>query len=94
MTEYVFAHNINNSGQSGIIDLNSKKIICFCTEENSKLLLEALEIYKKKSPITVWPIKCPKCGEKENLHPNIDYSKNFIESVLCNECGYIYGNIE
>jgi len=37
-------------------------------------------------------IICPNCGEKENLHPNYDYSKTNtpIQDVLCNECGYIF----
>lgn len=36
--------------------------------------------------------KCPKCGEKENLHLNYDYGKQHrpVESVLCNECGEIF----
>jgi len=37
-------------------------------------------------------IICPNCGEKENLHPNYDYSKpnTPIQDVLCNECGRIF----
>lgn len=37
-------------------------------------------------------IKCPRCGESENLHPNYDYSKKDmpIENYLCNECGQIF----
>ncbi len=33
--------------------------------------------------------KCPKCGEEENFHFNLDWSKNppVLESMLCNECG-------
>ena len=33
--------------------------------------------------------KCPKCGEEENFHFNLDWSKNppVVESILCNECG-------
>jgi DNA-directed RNA polymerase subunit RPC12/RpoP len=36
--------------------------------------------------------QCPNCGEKENLHPNYDYSKpnTPIQDVLCNECGRIF----
>jgi hypothetical protein len=40
--------------------------------------------------------KCPKCGEKENLHFNYDYSQQHrpIKDVLCNECGEIFeGNM-
>lgn len=36
--------------------------------------------------------KCPKCGEKENLHLNYDYSKQHrpVSDVLCNECDEIF----
>lgn len=36
--------------------------------------------------------KCPKCGEKENLHFNYDYSQQHrpIKDVVCNECGEIF----
>ena len=40
--------------------------------------------------------KCPKCGEKENLHFNYDYSMQHrpIKDVLCNECGEVFeGNM-
>jgi len=40
--------------------------------------------------------KCPKCGEKENLHFNYDYSQQHrpIKDVLCNECGEVFeGNM-
>jgi len=34
-------------------------------------------------------IKCPKCGNEENLHSNYDYSKKELPiiDILCNECG-------
>jgi uncharacterized Zn finger protein len=36
--------------------------------------------------------ECPICGEKENLHSNLDYSKPDlpIENILCNECGTFF----
>jgi len=40
--------------------------------------------------------KCPKCGEKGNLHFNYDYSQQHrpIKDVLCNECGEVFeGNM-
>lgn len=35
---------------------------------------------------------CPNCGEKENIHANMDYSRSPIgvESYLCNKCGEIW----
>jgi len=34
-------------------------------------------------------IICPKCGEKENLHINYDYTQPDLPvlDILCNECG-------
>jgi len=40
--------------------------------------------------------KCPKCGEKENLHFNYDYNQQHrpIKDVLCNDCGEVFeGNM-
>ena len=39
-------------------------------------------------------LKCPKCGEEENLHFNYDYSKpdTPVIDVLCNECGEFFEN--
>jgi uncharacterized Zn finger protein len=36
--------------------------------------------------------KCPKCGEEENLHYNLDWSKNPppVMNILCNECGELF----
>ena len=36
---------------------------------------------------------CPKCGNKDNLHYNYDWSKQHrpIIDVLCNECGEFFG---
>ena len=33
--------------------------------------------------------QCSKCGETENLHFNLDYTKaeRPVQSILCNECG-------
>lgn len=40
--------------------------------------------------------QCSICGETENLHYNLDYSKQHrpVIDVLCNECGEVFdGNI-
>jgi hypothetical protein len=36
---------------------------------------------------------CPKCGNKDNLHYNYDWSEQHrpINDVLCNECGEFFG---
>ena len=36
-------------------------------------------------------IKCPTCGEGDNLHHNEDYKNNSDKTeILCNECGDIF----
>jgi len=37
-------------------------------------------------------VKCPKCGEIENVHANYDWSKKNLPilSWLCNECGKVF----
>ncbi len=48
---YVFAQNINNTGETGIIEIYSGKLICFCNVENSKLILSALESHEELDTI-------------------------------------------
>ncbi len=41
--EYAFAYNINSTGMSGIITMtNPPTLVCYCDEENSKIILNAL----------------------------------------------------
>ena len=40
--KYIFARNINEGNVSGIIDLEKQRIVCLCSEDNSKLILQAL----------------------------------------------------
>lgn len=41
--EFAFAYNINSTGMSGIITMtNPPKLVCYCDEENSKTILNAL----------------------------------------------------
>lgn len=37
-------------------------------------------------------IKCPNCGNEDNLHLNYDYSTKDLKVIdaLCNECGEIF----
>lgn len=37
-------------------------------------------------------VKCPRCGEIENLHANYDWSKENLPVLewLCNECGKFF----
>lgn len=41
--DYQFVRNINDTGETGIIILsNPPKLLCYCSEENSKTILKAL----------------------------------------------------
>ena len=42
MEKYHFVRKINGTDETGIMDVESQKLICLCTEENSELLLKAL----------------------------------------------------
>jgi len=42
MEKYHFVKKINGTDETGIMDVESQKLICLCTEENSELLLKAL----------------------------------------------------
>lgn len=44
MEKYHFARNINNTGMTGIVDVFSSELIIYCTEAESKVVLEALKI--------------------------------------------------
>lgn len=42
--KYVFAKSINGTEQTGIFNVEGRpKLLCLCTEENSKVILQALE---------------------------------------------------
>ena len=41
--KYLFASDINNTCKSGIVEVNSLEIICYCNEKNSELILKALK---------------------------------------------------
>lgn len=42
---FLFAKNINNSGQDGIIDVVEKRVICICDMYDAKFIANALEYY-------------------------------------------------
>lgn len=44
---YIFAKNVNKTKNNGIIDLKTNKLVCLCDEENSKLLVDALDTYNQ-----------------------------------------------
>lgn len=49
MERYFFVKNINDTGQEGIVDFETTKLLCLCDEENSKVILNALNQEKNIS---------------------------------------------
>lgn len=50
------------------------------------------EVKKVKLFLCLRHTECPSCEEKENLHDNLDYSKEELPIIetLCNECGTLF----
>jgi len=42
--KYTFATNINGKGLTGVIDVELGSIVCYCSEKQSKLVLEKLNL--------------------------------------------------
>ena len=55
MEKYHFVKKINGTDETGIMDIESQKLICLCTEENSELLLKAL-----RQPLVLAEVILPK----------------------------------
>jgi len=49
MERYFFVKNINDTGESGIVDFETTKCLCLCDEESSKVILDALNQAKNIS---------------------------------------------
>ncbi len=62
---YVFVKKINETNETGIVELESLKAICLCDEKNSKLILKALKLNSVSNPTC--------CDSEKNL------LKNFVE---------------
>jgi hypothetical protein len=46
-TRYIFAKNINNTFESGIVDVIDKVVLCYCEEWASHIILLSIESQKK-----------------------------------------------
>ena len=73
MTKYIFGLNINKTGNDGIIDVESHKVLCICPEENAKIILEAIEK-------TNYQDKCKGCGTSINQSYYCDHCNKLWES--------------
>lgn len=80
--KYVFAGNINNTGETGIVDIHTQTLLCLCNEEKAKIILKAL--IEKEEP------KTPEKGAISTLIPCIDYTfatrlKSFVSDIQCGD---------
>lgn len=79
--KYAFATNINKTGTSGIVDVKTQTILCICTEETSKIILEALKSSNKQSS---------ERGVLAQALPCIDFTfatrlKSFVSDIQCHD---------
>jgi len=83
--EYAFAYNLNGTGTPGIVTLtNPPRLICLCSKENSRLILDALNssLPPAEGAEAIQPhITCPKCGSTNNS----ELAKN---DRLCYDCNH------
>jgi len=91
MKKYVFAKKLNGTEETGIvIPTNPPELICLCTEEKSKLILDALnkkEITKDEASIRACEL-LRKHFINEN-HPNINaYDDKYIINNYPDEWGW------
>jgi hypothetical protein len=61
-TKYAYAHNINNTGDGGIINLFDKTILCWCSNEKSKVIINGIESIEALKKV----VDCTDRGEFAN----------------------------
>ena len=66
MEKYHFVRKINGTDETGIMDVESQKLICLCTEENSELLLKAL-----RQPLVSGSLRCSEQEKAEIIKKGI-----------------------
>jgi len=76
--KYLFGNNINGSGKDGIIDIKTFEVICYCTKEQSKLLLEALNT----TPPQQASMSAEEIMIKHLINVNSEYTKEGIKELL------------
>ncbi len=78
--EYAFAYNLNGTGTPGIVTLtNPPRLICLCSKENSRLILDALN---SSLPPAEGAKTCWNCGKE------LRYSPNGVTAYHC-ACGAV-----
>lgn len=48
---YLFGKNINGTGMTGIVDLQTSKVVCLCDQFQKDKIIKALELYDEIEPI-------------------------------------------
>jgi hypothetical protein len=60
MFRYIFAKNVNDTGKTAIVDIEDKRILCWCDEQASEIILRSLqerEVQLKK--FSQWLVEQP-----------------------------------
>jgi len=65
--KYVFAKKINETEETGIIEVYSSKILCFCDEESSKFIIDSIEAKEQLQTLQDFAVQELSC--KTEVHP-------------------------
>lgn len=83
---YKYGENINDTGESGIINISTMMVLCICPEDNAEIILKAL---KKSENIDLGNVSLNEQNEVTVLCAANDYSCRF-NIPDGNRCDYIY----
>lgn len=92
--KYVFATKINETERTGIIEVYSAKILCFCDEESSKFILDSIESKEQLQTLqgfavqelsckTIYPVKTAE--ELILKYDNLTNAKKIIDDKTLEE---------
>ena len=51
MSKFLFVEKINGTTNTGIVDVENQELICYCSKEQSQLILQAFQDSKKYSEL-------------------------------------------
>jgi hypothetical protein len=68
--KYVFAKKINETEETGIIEVYSAKILCFCDEESSKFIIDSIEAKEQLQTLQDFTVQELSCKTEEPYDKN------------------------
>lgn len=82
--KYVFAKKINETEETGIIEVYSAKILCFCDEESSKFIIDSIEAKEQLQTLQDFTVQELSCKNEEDRLKPIE-KQNEIVNVILNQ---------